>query len=36
MLFRAGFGKYLAALGIIRQSAGTDLLSKSAATAPKF
>ena len=36
MLFRAGFGRYVAALMIIRQSPRTDLYSKSAATAPKF
>ena len=34
MLFSAGFGRYLAALEIIRQNLGTDLLSKSAATPP--
>ena len=36
MLLRAGFGRYLAALEIIRQSPGMDLKSKSAATEPKF
>ena len=36
MLFRASFGRYLAALEIIRQSPGTDLYSKAAATAPKI
>ena len=36
MIFRAGFGRYLAALEIIRQSPGTDLKGKSAATVTKF
>ena len=36
MLLRASFGRYHAALEIIRQSPGTDLKSKSAATPPKF
>ena len=35
-MLRAGFGRYLAALEIIRQRPDKDLKSKSAATAPKF
>ena len=36
MLFKAGFGRYLAAHEIIRQSPSMDLKSKSAASAPKI